>query len=134
MAEGATVVPETDRRQRLEEERRIHREKLIAVLNTLLKNGLLHVMRMADSETGAPIYVVMRGEPIDYFTPAQLHRQLEKNLYVACSEYGDGFVLDCFLPHLKAEYANVDFKIMSRIETDDLYKVLRALQSYKFKL
>lgn len=129
MAEGAAVVSETDSRQRSEEERRIHREKLIAVLETLLQNGLLFVQRMTNGETGVPIYVEMRGEPIGYFTPAQLHRQLEKNLMKACGEYGNGFILDCFLPHLKAEYANVEFKMVSRIETDDLYEVLRALQT-----
>ena len=129
MSKRPSVVSEADRNQRLEEERSIHREKLIAVLETLLMNGLLYVQRMTDSKTDAPIYVEMRGEPLNYFTPAQLHRQLEKNLMKAFGEYGDGFVLDYFLPHLKAEYPNVEFKMLSTILTEDTYQLLEALQA-----
>lgn len=127
--ERATIARETEQRQPLTEESRVHRDKLIAVLNTLLTDGLLYIKRVIDSETGGPIYMEIRGEPLREFTLSQLHSQLEENLYAACSEYGDGFVMDCFLPHLKAEYPNVKFTMLSKIETDDIYQLLQALQA-----
>jgi hypothetical protein len=129
MSERLAVVSGTEVRRQVEEERRLHRDKLTAVLNTLLLRDLLHVTRMTETQTDAPVYVVMRGEPIDYFPLAQLHSQLEENLARACEEYGDKYVFKCFLPHLKAEYPNVEFKMLSTIVTDDTYQLLEALQA-----
>lgn len=129
MSERAAVVQEIEALQLHSEERRNHREKLTAVLNTLLMNDLLYVERMASTDTGNPIYLEIRGEPGREFTLPQLHRQLEENLAVACREYVNTFVFKCFLPHLQAEYPNVKFRMLSKIETDDPYQLLQALQA-----
>jgi len=81
-----------------------HNEKLAGVANRLLANDLNRVTKWISS-TGQVEYHLFDDEEILHrLTEDDLAGQFEQNIILVFHEYTEWFYMNCFLPHLYAEW------------------------------
>jgi len=115
-----------------------HFSRLAEIANSLLSGRLKDIQEIvdpADKDGSRPKYAVFTEYDVDVlaeFSPRELIDQLGKNLDLTCEKFGKWDVMGLFIPHLKAENAELESKgILTIIRENplELIETLRILSS-----